>query len=202
MIIIDCVQGTPEWFAARLGKPSASRYSEIITASELKPSKSSLGYMQELVAERITGQKVESYKSASMEAGTEREVLSREVYEFIYEVVVEQVGCVYEPNSRYLCSPDGLINREYGLEMKNPEAKTQVRYLSAGVLPIEYKLQVQGSMLVTGYDRWDFFSYYPGLPLFILEVRRDEKVIAALKEALDRFCDELDELEVRIRGKI
>ena len=202
MNIVHCEQGSDEWFETRLGKPSASRYKEILTPAELKPSKSASGYMNELVAERITGQKIESYKSKSMEVGSEREEESRRMYEFVTDVTVEQVGCIIEPNGRYLCSPDGLINREYGLEMKNPEAQTQIKYLSAGTLPIEYLLQVQGSMLVTGFDRWDFFSYYPGLPLFILEIRRDEKVITALKDALERFCDELEKLEENIRGKL
>ena len=39
MIILDHEQGTEEWFAARLGKPSASNFSKLITATG-KPSSS------------------------------------------------------------------------------------------------------------------------------------------------------------------
>jgi hypothetical protein len=54
MIILDHEQGSPEWLAARLGKPSASCFSRLITNSG-KPSSSADGYINELIAERLTG---------------------------------------------------------------------------------------------------------------------------------------------------
>ena len=32
--IIDCEQGTPEWFAARLGIPTASRFSDVLAKGQ------------------------------------------------------------------------------------------------------------------------------------------------------------------------
>jgi len=58
-------------------------------------------------------------------------------------------------------------------------------------LPTDYFQQVQGSLFITGFERWDFMSYSPGLPPLIIPVYRDEPFIKKLKEELDRFCFEL-----------
>jgi hypothetical protein len=80
---------------------------------------------------------------------------------------------------------------EWGLEMKNVIAKTQAKYLLNGKLPTDYSRQIQGSMLITGFKTWHFFSYHPGMKPFILEVKRDEEFIGKLKKELDSFCLEL-----------
>lgn len=162
--------------------------------------------MYQLVAERLTGQREESYSNDIMAEGVEREAKSRLAYEIIMGCEVNQVGCVY-PNEkrRYLCSPDGLVGTPeptYGLELKNVLGKTQVKYLLEGELPTKYIPQVQGSMLVTGLKRWDFMSYSPGMPPLIVEVKRDEEYISKLSEELDRFCSELEELAREIDNKM
>ena len=58
MIILDHEQGSPEWLAARLGKPSASMFSKLITATG-KPSSSADGYINQLIAERLRGQSID-----------------------------------------------------------------------------------------------------------------------------------------------
>jgi hypothetical protein len=55
-----------------------------------------------------------------------------------------------------------------------------------------YKAQVQGQLLVTGYEMAVFFSYFPGLPSVCLETGRDDKYIDKLSNELKNFCDELD----------
>lgn len=202
MIIIDNIdQGTEEWFQEKLGIPSASNFNKILSATG-KPSTQAKGYLYQLAAERITGERAESYKNEIMEEGNIREAESRSMYELTYSVEVEEVGVIYpDENKRFLCSPDGLINREYGLEMKNVLPKTQVKYLINNKVPNEYYVQVQGSMLVTGYDRWDFFSYSPGLPLMIIEERRDNNFCNLLKDKLEKFCDELEEVVEKIKER-
>ena len=51
MIILDHEQGSDEWFAARLGRPSASMFNKLITSTG-KPSTSAGKYIDELVDER------------------------------------------------------------------------------------------------------------------------------------------------------
>jgi len=191
MIIIECDQRSDQWFTEKAGVPGSSSFDKIVTTKG-EPSKQRTGYMHQLAAEAITGKIEQGYTNAFMDEGTAREDESRGLYELIKGVTVEQVGFIYpDEEKKYGCSPDGLISRERGLEMKNPLPKTQVAYLLAGKIPTDYFQQVQGSLLITGFERWDFMSYVPGLPPFIIPVYRDEAFIKKLKEDLDRFCNEL-----------
>jgi hypothetical protein len=45
-------QGTPEWFAARLGKVTASRVCDVVARTKTGYSKDRDGYMAELICER------------------------------------------------------------------------------------------------------------------------------------------------------
>jgi hypothetical protein len=198
MLVTYCVQGEEQWWSEKLGKPSASRFDEILTASGTV-SKSRHGYLCELAAQRITGQRVDGHVSSAMEEGNSREHESRILYELLNDVTVLEVGVIYpDENKHYLCSPDGIVDGEWGLEMKNVLPKTQVSYLIDGKLPVKYIVQVQGSLLVTGFERWDFMSYSPGLPAMIIIVERDEAFIGKLKAELEAFCLELDAVTERL----
>uniref|UniRef100_A0A6H1ZG50 Putative exonuclease n=1 Tax=viral metagenome TaxID=1070528 RepID=A0A6H1ZG50_9ZZZZ len=199
MITVNIEQGSPEWFAEKAGKPSASNFDKIVTTKG-EPSKSSIGYMYQLAAEAITGQVEHGYTNPNMEEGIRREEESRNLYEMMFDFAVKQVGFVYpDEQKKYGCSPDGIIENSHGLEMKNVLPKTQVAYLLNGGLPTDYFQQVHGSMLVTGFGRWDFMSYSPGLKPFILHVERDEKFISKLKQHLDDFCGSLAMMVKKIR---
>src|SRR4030042_4915268 len=127
MIIVNCEQNTDVWFSEKIGKPSASNCSKILT-NEGKPSKQREGYLYELVAERITNQRAEDYKNGIMLVGQEREDESRNMFNLIYNVEIEKVGVIYKDDKKqFLCSPDGILIGQYGLELKNPLPKTQVK---------------------------------------------------------------------------
>lgn len=204
IIIKDLIQGSPEWFAAKIGTPSASNASCIIT-NDGKPSKQREGYMFTLSAERITNKQENGYKNAAMEAGQEREDESRNMFNLIHNVEVEKVGVIYkDEKKRFLCSPDGLVYKGekpiYGVELKNPLGKTQVKYLLDGGLPSEYFGQVQFSLYVTGLPKWYFMSFVPAMKPLIIEVKPDEKYQKALEAEITKFCDELDEVTEKLRG--
>jgi len=200
MIIIDDIeQGSPEWRALKAGIPSASNFDKICTTKG-EPSKQSKGYMYELAAQVISDQIIESYTNQNMEEGKLREAESRKLYEMAHDVDVAKVAVVYQDEQKkYLCSPDGIVNGKYGLELKNPLPKTQVKYLLGGKLPTEYILQVQGSLFITGFYRWDFQSYVPGMPLLAISVSRDETLITKLESELHTFVFELDGVIRKLR---
>ena len=201
MIIIDYEQYSPEWWTEKLGKPSASCFDKIVTMKG-DPSKQAKNYLYQLAGERIVGGKVETYTNAAMERGLKLEPEARSLFEIVKEVEVKQVGLVYfNDEKRFSCSPDGLLQNS-GLEIKCPLIHTHVSYVLGGTLPSDYFQQVQGSMLVTGFSSWWFMSYFPGLPPFIIVVQRDDKFCAALKVALDDFCEELDQVEAKLRGMV
>ena len=201
LVLKEISQGSPAWFTEKLGKPSASKMDRIITSTGLV-SKQAEGYMWELAAERISGLPTPTYQSQAMLEGIEKEASGRELYEFIYDVEVEQVGMIYQDEcKRFLCSPDGIINREYGLEIKSVMPKTQVGYLLKNKLPTEYIVQVQSSMFISDFSRWDFISTAEGLPPLIIKVARDNIFCSKLDTILNVFCDELDEITAKLRGR-
>lgn len=201
LIVNDFEQGSPEWLLEKLGKPSASNCSKIVTSAG-KPSKQRQGYLYELASERVTGMVADGFKNAYMQEGNDREQEARSFFEMVNDVTVEKVGVIYKDDKkRFLCSPDGIVDKKEGLELKNPLPKTQVGYLLGGGLPTDYFGQVQFSLYVTGFDVWHFVSYVPAMNPLIIKVDRDEKFIKALEDELEKFCDELDEITEKIKRK-
>jgi len=201
MRIIECVQYSKEWWDAKRGIPSSSGFSNIITSTG-KPSKSAMGYAQELAAERISGFTELSYQSKAMEEGSRREEESRLVYEMKREVEVRQVGFCLSDCGRYGCSPDGLVGDDGLLELKNRTGKVTIEHILGNKLPTSAIQQVQGQLFVTGRRWCDYVSYYPGLPMLIVRVERDEKFLAVLEDLLESFCCKLEEIctTIRLRG--
>lgn len=176
MIIKNYEQYSEEWWACRLGKPSASRFKEIVSSTG-KPSTSWKEYAYELMAYKKLGYQPETYKSEDMKKGSELEAEARAFYEFNYNLKVEQVGSIFNDDETILCSPDGIIPVEKkGLEIKCPKPGTHMRYLTEKKIPSEYAPQVYGSLYIC--DKllsWDFFSYYPGLEPFVISVNRESE---------------------------
>ena len=193
-IYVELDQNSDAWFQEKLGKPSASNASKILTSTG-KVSTQREGYLYELAAERITGRREETYVNLSMVRGQELEDESRKLYELIHGVEVKKGGVIYQnEEKKFLCSPDGIINNEYGLELKNPLPKNHIKYLLDGEVPTEYYVQVQFSLFVSGFPYWDFMSHSAGLKPLIVRETPDEVFQRLLKTELDRFCSELDEL--------
>jgi len=184
----DIIQGTPEWQEARCAIPTASSFDKIITSTGKKSSQST-AYMNTLLAEYITKEKASIKQSDWMTRGIELEPEAREAYEFLTDSEVEQTGIVYKDSKKLVsCSPDGLLP-DRGLEIKCPMAGTHVGYLLGGEVPTTYKQQVQGSIWVCGFDKWDFMSYHPELKPMIITVNRDDSFCNALQIAMDEFID-------------
>lgn len=191
IIILDQFkQGTPEWFDARCGVITGSELGKIITPSA-KPSSQADEYMDALLHEWQTGQTDERFYGEWMKRGHDLEDEARAAYELETLEVVEQVGIVYQDDRRLVaCSPDGLRRRDrIGQEIKCPKGSTWVKYWRSGELPDIYKPQVQGSLAITGYDRWDFIAYHPAYRPLIIEVRPDPVFHRVLASLLDKFID-------------
>lgn len=200
--VTDIEQGTPEWFALRLGIATASRFDSIITPAKGELSKQSDGYLRELLAEWLSGRAAESYTSGWMERGKEVEAEARAFYAFERGGDVQQVGFVYHDEARMIgCSPDGLLGDDGMIEIKSPAPKTHIGYLLDGGLPLDYRPQVQGSLLVTGRAWCDFLSYCEGLPPLLVRVEPDraymDKMADALMDFVQRIHKGRDELRAR-----
>lgn len=192
MKILNLEQGSDEWFSARLGVPTASRFKDIITPAKGDKSTSYKGYMYELIAERLTKDRENFFKSEWMERGNEIEPLARASYEFINEVEVKQVGMIFNDEMTIGISPDGLVGDNGGLEIKCPKPSTIVKYMLDGGLPLEYKPQVMGSLMISGREWWDFLAFHPNMDFYQIRVYRDEEYIKNMETHLNDFVNELE----------
>ena len=192
MKICNHEQGSPEWFEARLGIPSASMFSKIVTTKGVWSTQAD-SYINQLVAERLTGEREEVYQSHHMIRGTELEPEARDMYCLMKDVEVQEVGFCLHDTLKVGCSPDGLIGEDGGLEIKAPAPATHVEYLRGGVLPSRYKQQVMGCLWITQREWWDFVSYHPNMKPLIVRVERDEEYIAALEECVTKAVNLIEE---------
>ena len=191
----DIEQGTPEWFAARAGIPTASRFSTVMAKGE---GKTRSEYMRKLAGEIITGELAEGFTTPHMERGKLMEDEARETYAFINSVEPYQVGFIR--NGDKGASPDSLIGTDGGLEIKTALPHIQIDRLERDRLPPEHKAQVQGNLWISEREWWDFVSYWPRLPMLITRVFRDEPYIKTMSDEIDRFNDEKAALVERIRA--
>lgn len=206
MEIFNIEQRSDAWFEARLGRITGTHFQTLVSKD------STIGYkglVNRIAAEIIT-ESVDplekNYTNDVMENGIETE--DEAANEFEYQVaggmpITIPVGFIIPDQDHEFkdwigISPDRMIVNVSGvvvdgLEIKCPLAKTQISYISAGILPHEYKHQVQGAMYVTGLKRWYFMSYYPNMKPFIIEVKRDAEFMALYDNALKIFVNNVKE---------
>jgi putative phage-type endonuclease len=191
-------QGTPEWFAQRLGKVTASRVADIIAKTQSGAAASRKNYLAQLVAERLTGQAADSFKSGAMQHGTETEPMARMAYETETGQMVTEVAMIQHPKIEMAgASPDGLVGEDGLVEIKCPNTSTHIATLMADKAPSGYMAQMQWQMACTGRAWCDFVSFDPRMPddmqLFIKRVPRDEALIAEYEAEVVKFLAEVQE---------
>ncbi len=197
MIIHECQQGSPEWYAVRLGKCTASCFSDATSSGRGKsPSITRKNYMIKLIAERMTGLPQESFSNKAMEWGSDTEQEAREYYEALNGVSVRQVGFI-ERNEDVGGSPDGLVGEPGMLEIKCPYSSTHLRWILAGKMPADHFKQVQGNLWVAEREWCDFISYDSRVhqrPYFCRRVYRDEDCIKELNIGITMFVTDMQEM--------
>ena len=200
MIIADIDQLSDEWLRAKAGLISASSMDKVVTSKGVL-SQSHKAYMYQLAGESFIGRRAESYQNATMLRGIVLEPVARANYAWDNDVEVREVGICYKDEKKRIgCSPDGLISEDGGLEIKCPEIHTHIQYLLEKKLPTTYFQQVQSSLFITDREWWDFMSYYPGLPDFIIRVYPDKAFHANLDVILKTFVFELDEMIEKLKN--
>jgi len=193
-IYYDVVQMSDAWWELKRGVPTASNFDKVITPAEGRPSASQMDFICQLIAERmlLTSNFSHLGPTRPMINGILTEPEARKYYEMETGNVVHEAGFVSTEDGRFGFSPDGLVMTGDGphgekilgdcggLELKCPEPKTHIRYLIDARLPDDYKAQVHGPLALALIDDsmpfrwWDFMSYFPGLPPFLIRVKPDE----------------------------
>ena len=188
-------QRTDEWFAARIGKVTASRIKDVLAG---KTTAARRNYMAQLVVERFTNKAPESFTNAAMQWGTDQEPFARAAYEAKLGVLVDETGLVDHPTIPMSgASPDGLVNDDGLVEIKCPNTATHIDTLLSRMPDADYIGQMQWQMACTGRKWCDFVSFDPRMPehlqLYVIRVMRDDKKIEEIEKEVIKFLSEVDQ---------
>jgi putative phage-type endonuclease len=191
------IQGSPDWYAIRLGRVTASRVADLMAKTKTGWGASRANYAAQLIAERLTGTVADSYQSPAMLHGSETEALAKAAYEFHTDADVAEIGFVVHPAIASAgASPDGLVGDDGMVEIKSPNTATHIDTLLGQSVPGKYLTQMQFQMACTGRAWVDFVSFDPRMPesmrLFVKRIERDEGRIVELEREVATFLHEID----------
>lgn len=192
-------QGTAEWFAARLGKVTASKITDVMAKGRGNaPSATRATYMGQLIAERLSGEATDGFTSGAMQHGTDTEPQARAAYTMHTGLMVKEVGFIIHPTiADSGASPDGEVGENGLVEIKCPHTKTHIETLKSGGAPSQYIKQMQWQMACTGRAWCDFVSFDPRMPsnmrIKSIRVNRNDGLIFEMETAVSEFIAEMNE---------
>ena len=195
IIIEDMEQGSQEWLIARLGLITMSHAKDLLTGGS---GVTRTNYIISVASEVISRVGAYQVSTWDMQRGNLLEPFAVQAYEAYTDSEVQRVGIVYlDEMKRISASPDGFRQGEkHGLEIKCQAPKNHMKTIIESTNPKQFMAQIQGSMWVTGYDKWDYCSFCPEFktaPLFIKTIERDEAMISKIKESALQAVLEVDE---------
>lgn len=198
-------QRSAEWFAARLGRLTASRVSDMMARTKSGPSASRANYAWELAIERLTGDPTPSFCSPAMQWGVDTEDRARAAYQIHALVTVEEVGFIEHRTLFAGASPDGLIGSDGMVEIKCPNPATHGETLLNGTIADKYMKQMQFQMACAGRAWCDFVSFDPRFPepmqLWTKRIERDDAMIGEIEQSAADFLAEVDATVVRLQER-
>jgi hypothetical protein len=204
--IVTVEQGSDEWLDLRRNRITCSRLADVMAKPTTKRYKQ---YQREKIKEMLGHRNVEETPQWAMH-GKEQEPLALAAYEWRYELDVEHdVFLISEKYDWLGGSPDllHLPNYDAGGEIKcRALYKNYRKYRDLAedhedtikACPAENRHQVQGHMMLTGFDRWGFINYYNGSnleggiaqKLHRVWIPRDNDLIEKMAEAAKAFIAE------------
>jgi len=198
MIIHDLPQRSDAWYALRLGIPTGSMFSKLIT-SQGKPSKSLAEYAATLAGEKFAGKELEAWEGNQWtERGKELEQDAKEFYEFTNDVTVTETGFITDDDATHGCSPDGLVNDDGMVEFKCLKAERHIKaimyYRKHEKAQSDYIAQTQGQMHISGRDWCDLVFFHPDLPPLVIRQHIDRGFCETLSGLLNEVCVERDKI--------
>lgn len=192
-------QRSPEWYAARCGKVTASRLTDILPLKSSGKWGVPRGkYMEQIIAERLTGRTQDKRKVPSLIERADLEPEARDAYSYFSDNDVELVGFVDHPTIGDAgASPDGLVGEAGMIEIKCLDAATHIRLWSGDdSVMLDYLPQMMFQLACAGREWCDFVSYSPFMPeelkVFTRTIARDEVCIKGLEDHVRLFLSEVD----------
>lgn len=191
MKIYDFPQLSKEWYEIRKLKFTASNASTILAVG-----KGLNTLIKEMLCEYYsTGAYPDftaRYENVNIKRGHEFEDKAREIYRLETGNIVTQAGFI-ECDEYTGCSPDGLVNEDGLLEIKNLKDSVFFEYMVSKKIKAEHYNQMQMQMFVSGRKWCDYFVFNPNFnPCYILQrVKPDKTVFKRLETALEYAKNEL-----------
>jgi putative phage-type endonuclease len=203
----EIIQRSEAWFQQRVGKVTASRISDVVAKTKTGWGAIRHNYASQLIIERLTGEKAESYTNAEMQHGIDTEPQARAAYEFQTGFSVKEVGFIQHKTIELSgASPDGYVNEDGLTEIKCPNSATHIESLLGEPIDKKYMLQMQWQMACTGRKWCDFVSFDNRMPielqLKIIHVTRDDAIISDLEKEVKVFLQEVSDKLEKLKGLI
>jgi len=206
--IINCEQRSLEWFAARSGKITGSKVSELIMPKTLELSKSKQAKDLLFCAKWESEHGVcldyhfDSIQTRQMQNGANNEYFANEYFldqiqdEFSFDWC--DIGFVEHNSGWFGISPDyvSMANGKIleGLEIKSAESKnTYITFLQIKncedlrALKFEWWCQCQLSMYVIGLKEWNFLGYTSAedLPKKMIKVSSNKDIFRTFDKIIN-----------------
>lgn len=174
-----------------LYRPTASRFGDILTPTGMA-SKSQESYIDDIIRWSLYGDDEYQFSSVWTERGKVLEQEAREKYSG--KVGNEVTVPTFNFNKQHKCGCylDGIVC-DGAIEIKCLKRTNHDKIANSGIVPIKYKPQLQGSLLITNFKWIDFVAYFPGLPLTVVRVLRDDDYIRKLILELEQFNAKLED---------
>jgi hypothetical protein len=200
----DLIQRSPEWWAHRAAKVTASRVVDVIARN--KPRKGQTAgdytaaratYMKLIVAERLSGAPQGNGRVVrSLDERAALEPLARAAYEFDQVVDVRIVGFIDHPRIEFAgCSPDGLVGADGMVEFKVLDGAQHCELIQTGNIEAEYLAQMQFGLACSERAWCDFASYCPTMreehKLWVRRIHRDDLIISQMEDEVKSFLAEV-----------
>lgn len=199
-IFEDIEQGSEEWRALRMGRPTASMFKVLMAKSDEKKGRTT--YLYKLAGERLSGQPMENFTSDAMEDGKRLEPEFRADYAFRRDCEPQVIGFVRD--GKCGASPDAFLGQDGVLEIKRaaPHILIPLRLKALAdpsFFPPEHFCQCQGNLMVSGRKWAELYVGFPGMKPLIAHTERDENYIAQLRDAVDLFDLDLRRLVDKLK---
>ena len=200
-----------EWKTQRCGCLTASRAVDVCKrGAKGNKLQGYNDYLNELLAERLTGEVVEIKTTLSMQWGIDHEDEAAQAYEIKTGRIVTGDGKTFirHPAVQGLgASPDRFVGEDGLVEIKCPNCCTHLDRLISNEIPEMYKWQIKVQLLCTGRRWCDFVDYDPRFRAKNLEllVIHYEPTQEELEETLNRckeFLRDLDEQMNKINALV
>lgn len=205
--IMDVEQGTKEWRELRMGKATASNFDRIVTEAKGQYAAGADKYAREVAVQRLLDEDTEKPIDGLqwVERGKLLEPDAVKHYGKVRGRTTDAIGLIISDDDTRACSPDRITaDRLWGTELKCPSGPEHLHYMElvdTGKFIKHYRWQVVGSILISGFDGWDFVSYHPLLKEVIVVYDRKDFLgeIELLDEALKRFENRVQDYLALIR---